>query len=225
MPRQTSSGTCSFCQGTFSKGTMTRHLSACKPRQAALQAPAPARRFPAHPVKILHLVADGYGPYWLHLEVRGDVHLTVLDAFLRDIWLECCGHMSQFCIDGEDYVSGAADELGARTMDVTLEDVFAPGTTCTYAYDFGTTTELTLRVVGERLGLRQRQAVQVLARNTPPVFSCVACGKEATQVCTQCIYDDEGWLCDACAPEHACGDALCRPVVNSPRVGMCGYTG
>ena len=225
MPRQTSSGTCSLCQGTFSTGTMTRHLRACQQRQAALQAPAPARRFPAHPVKILHLVAEGGGPYWLHLEARGDVRLTVLDAFLRDIWLDCCGHMSQFGIDGAVYVSGAADELRARTMDVTLENVCAPGTTCTYAYDFGTTTELTLRVVGARLGPRQRQAVQVLARNTPPVVACVACGTEATQVCRQCIYDDEGWLCDACAPEHACGAALCLPVVNSPRVGRCGYTG
>jgi hypothetical protein len=110
-------------------------------------------------------------------------------------------------------------------MDVTLEDVCAPGMTCTYAYDFGTTTELTLRVVGERLGPRQRQAVQVLARNTPPVVTCVACGTAATQVCTQCIYNDEGWLCDACAPAHACGAGLCLPVVNSPRVGRCGYTG
>jgi hypothetical protein len=57
------------------------------------------------------------------------------------------------------------------------------------------------------------------------VFPCVVCGQEATQVCTQCIYENEGWLCDACAPEHACGDELCLPVVNSPRVGMCGYAG
>src|SRR5262249_57484991 len=134
-------------------------------RQAARQAPAPARRFPAHPVNILHLVAEGDGPYWLHLEARGDVRLAVLDAFLRDIWLDCCGHMSQFGIDGAVYVSGAADELGARTMDVTLENVCAPGTTCTYAYDFGTNTEPTLRVVGARLGPRPRQPVQVLAGN------------------------------------------------------------
>ena len=26
--------------------------------------------------KILHLLADGYGPYWLHLEVRADARLT-----------------------------------------------------------------------------------------------------------------------------------------------------
>ena len=32
--------------------------------------------------------------------------------------------MSQFCINGEDYVSGAARELGARTMNVPLEGAF-----------------------------------------------------------------------------------------------------
>ena len=139
MPRQTSTGTCTFCQGTFSKGTMTRHLSACKQRQAALQASATGGT--GRPTKILHLLVDGYGPYWLHLEVRADARLDTLDTFLRNIWLECCGHMSQFCINGEDYVSGAARELGARTMNIPLEKVFAPGMTCTYEYDFGTTTE------------------------------------------------------------------------------------
>ncbi len=223
MPRQTSTGTCAFCQGTFSKGTMTRHLSACKQRQAALQ--TPAGRGTGRPVNILHLLVDGYGPYWVHLEIRADVKLGVLDTFLRDFWLECCGHMSQFSINGEDYVSGAADELGASTMDITLAHVLTPGTTCTYEYDFGTTTELKLRVLGERLGPRQRQPVQVLARNNPPVFSCMGCGQEATQVCTQCIYEGEGWLCDACVTEHDCGDDMCLPVVNSPRVGVCGYAG
>jgi hypothetical protein len=53
----------------------------------------------------------------------------------------------------------------------------------------------------------------------------MVCGQEATQVCTQCIYEDEGWLCDACVSEHKCGDEMCLPVVNTPRVGMGGYTG
>jgi hypothetical protein len=223
MPKQTSTGTCTFCHDTYSKGTMTRHLRTCKQRQAALQ--APAGRATGHAIPILHVVVEGHGPYWLHLEVRAEATLATLDAFLRDFWLECCGHMSQFGIDGEDYVSGAAEELRASTMHVTLANVCKPGMTYTYAYDFGTTTALTLRVVAERLGARQREAVQVLARNTAPVFLCVVCGQEATQVCRQCIYEDEGWLCDACASEHACGDEMCLPVVNSPRVGMCGYAG
>lgn len=223
MPRQTSTGTCNFCQGTFSKGTMTRHLSACKPRQTALQ--TPATRGAGRLTKILHLVADGYGPYWLHLEVRADARLDTLDTFLRNIWLECCGHMSQFRINGERYVSEAAEELEARTMNVTLDKVLAPGMTCTYEYDFGSTTKLILKVLAERLGTRPREAVQVLARNNPPVFACVGCGQEATQVCTQCIGEGDGWLCDACAPEHECGEEMAMPVVNSPRMGVCGYTG
>jgi hypothetical protein len=223
MARRTSTGICNFCHSTFSKGTITRHLSACKQRQAALQ--AEAGRSKGRQATLLHLVADGGGPYWLHLEVRADATLATLDAFLRRIWLECCGHMSQFCIDGDDYVSSAARELGARGMSGTLEKVFYPGMTCDYEYDFGTTTALRLRVVGERTGERQREAVQVLARNTAPLIPCDVCGKEATNVCSQCVYDEQGWLCDACVAEHECGEEMMLPVVNSPRVGMCGYTG
>jgi hypothetical protein len=97
--------------------------------------------------------------------------------------------------------------------------------TFAYEYDFGTTTELRLRVMAERDGAWQREAVQLLARNNSPVIPCEACGQEATQVCSQCIYEGQGWLCDACVAAHACGDDMMLPVVNSPRVGMCGYTG
>jgi hypothetical protein len=161
----------------------------------------------------------------MHLEVRADATLKTLDAFLRSIWLECCGHMSQFFIDGEAYVSSAARELDANSMNAILEKVLRPGMTASYEYDFGTTTELRLRVIAERDGERRREAIQLLARNIPPVIPCSACGNEATHVCSQCIYEDEGWLCDACVSTHECGDEMLLPVVNSPRVGMCGYAG
>jgi hypothetical protein len=129
--------------------------------------------------------------------VRADARLDTLDTFFRNTWLKCCGHMSRFCINGEDYVSGAARELGARSMNIPLDKVLTPRITCTYQYDFGTTTALKLRVLAERLGARQREAAQVLARNNPPVFPYVVCGQEE----------------------------MCLPVVNSARVDMCGYTG
>ena len=72
---------------------------------------------------------------------------------------------------------------------------------------------------------RNATLVRVLARNDAPVLPCDVCGKEATHVCTRCIYDDQGWLCDACVAEHECGEEMLLPVVNSPRVGMCGYEG
>jgi hypothetical protein len=202
---------------------MTKHLLTCKQRQAT--SPSPSKQGEARQTKLLHLVVEGYAPYWLHLEVRADATLKALDTFLRGIWLECCGHMSQFFIEGEAYISGAVRELGGRSMNVPLGKILRPGVTFAYEYDFGTTTELRLRVVSERDGERPKEAVQLLARNTPPVIPCEVCGKEATQVCTQCIYEGQGWLCDACVPEHACGDDMLLPVVNSPRVGMCGYAG
>ena len=43
--------------------------------------------------------------------------------------------------------------------------------------------------------------------------------------CAQCIYEGGGWLCEACAKSHECGEEMLLPVVNSPRVGTWGYTG
>ena len=69
-------------------------------------------------------------------------------------------------------------------------------------------------------------APQLLARNEAPQVSYQRCSiHPATQICTECAWNGEGWLCEACAVAHECGDEMCLPVVNSPRVGVCGYTG
>ncbi len=43
--------------------------------------------------------------YWLYLSVPFKSKLEDLDHFLRKIWLECCGHLSQFTIDHKRYSS------------------------------------------------------------------------------------------------------------------------
>jgi hypothetical protein len=110
-------------------------------------------------------------------------------------------------------------------MNVEIAAVLRPGLRFTHEYDFGTTTELALRVLSEREGKPINRPVQILARNEPPPINCDKCGKPATQICTQCIYDDKGWLCDDCASHHKRHEEMLLPVVNSPRVGTCGYTG
>jgi hypothetical protein len=62
-----------------------------------------------------------------------------------------------------------------------------------------------------------------LARNVAPVILCDKCGKPATQVATE-YYSDNYAFCDKCA--RSSGDSeMMLPVVNSPRMGVCGYTG
>jgi hypothetical protein len=207
---------------------MTRHLKSCKQRRAASEAPSgePRRR----KTKIFHLVVEGrYAPqYWLHLEAPVEAKLEDLDDFLRDIWVECCSHMSAFTIDGKSYTSaGPFGALVGRQseMGVELGEMVSPGMRFIYEYDFGTSTELVLRVVSEREGEMGDDRVRLLARNDPPSISCEVCGEPATQVCAQCIWSGGGWLCDKCARKHECGEEMFLPVVNSPRVGMCGYTG
>jgi hypothetical protein len=33
------------------------------------------------------------------------------------------------------------------------------------------------------------------------------------------------FYCDKCLTKHECGDEMSLPVVNSPRMGVCGYCG
>lgn len=228
MARQTSKGTCTFCQGEFNKSVMTRHLETCQHRIAA-EAQARSHR-KAQKTKTYHLVVEGYRlpMYWIHLGVSAGTTLATIDRFLRDTWLECCGHLSAFEIGGVHYSVDAAIyewDTGSKNMQVRLDQVLPPGQTCSYEYDFGSTTELTLKVISEREVVGKKKVIEILARNNLPIVPCDVCGKPATNTCTQCIYEDTGCLCDACAKDHECGEAMLLPMVNSPRAGVCGYTG
>jgi len=223
-------GSCVLCGGTFSKRGMTRHLQACLEKHAGAKGGRRTGR-----TRLFHLLVEGrYLPmYWLHLEMPATAKFADLDAFLRGIWLECCGHLSAFEIGDESYdVQGLEAALDVPLfgpvsggMDESLAKVVCPGKAFTYVYDFGSTTHLALRVVGERRGRRPREAVSVLARNDPPAIACEECGAAATLICASCGCNGVGWLCEKCVPKHECGDEYLLPVVNSPRVGVCGYTG
>ena len=212
-------GVCFLCSKTLSKSGMTRHL------KTHLKEGGNER--------LLHILVDGlHNPeYWLHIEIPADARLKDLDEFLRDIWLECCGHLSAFEIHGEKYVSETFDDFDEEwyenDMSVPLEEVMELGTEFIYIYDFGSSTELRLRVMSERKGKKEKEKVRVLARNNPPSFWC-GCGNEARWVCPICMEENVGrdcYLCHECGREHGCGEDILLPIVNSPRCGVCGYEG
>jgi hypothetical protein len=224
--RQQSTGTCGFCGGAFAKAVMTRHLQSCAQRKAS-SAPGGSASKTA---KAFHVVVEGrYLPgYWMHLEAPGTATLEDLDHLLRDTWLECCGHLSQFEIQGQRYISYVPEDPwdeGGRSMRVALGKILGPGMKSNYEYDFGSTTALTLKVVSEQAVGKAGKSIHILARNNPPKITCDVCGGEAVAVCSDCQYSEGGWLCKKCAKKHKCGDEMLLPVVNSPRVGVCGYTG
>lgn len=182
--------------------------------------------------RIFHLLVVGhYRPiYWIHIELRTDISLAEIDSFLREIWLECCGHLSRFIIRNTSYMSDLFDEpfgfSDDKTMNVELGHVAKVGTKLGYEYDFGSTTTLELKVLSEREGSLTEEPITILAKNRLPKILCENCQENlATQICSECFYEGEAWLCEDCAATHECGEEILLPVVNSPRTGVCGYTG
>ena len=151
--------------------------------------------------------------YWLYIDVPVEKTLSAVDSFLRKIWLECCGHMSRFC--GTGYIEiGKNRKLGS----------FAAGNKFFHEYDFGSTTETVITVMGRIKRKPQREIVRLLARNAPPVFQCEDCTKTAEYISTECASQAEGpFYCPDCVKKY--DDEMMLPVTNSPRMGVCGYEG
>jgi hypothetical protein len=115
-------------------------------------------------------------------------------------------------------------ELGMKSK---LADVLGPGMEVVHEYDFGDTTELLVKVVAQYEGvINAKRPIEILARNDPPEILCNECGQAlAVEIRVEYQSEDSGWLCESCARKHGCDEEMRLPVVNSPRTGVCGYTG
>ena len=211
-------GACVFCGKRASRGGMSRHLQTCVKRKAVIAA---ADEKPGEDETLIHLqVQDGgSGDFWLHLEMRGGATMKKLDEYLRAIWLECCGHLSQFSRGGWDQQVGMARKA---------QDALREGVTLTHVYDFGSSSYTTVKVVAAREGRRlSRHPILLMARNDMPSANCAECGEPGTRLCLECMQDmEDAVLCEAHAATHPHEDyGEPVPLVNSPRLGTCGYEG
>ena len=217
-----SHGKCQYCGEESAKSGMSRHLAKCEKRAQAIQS-AEAGNQPQE--TLWHLrIQDAYRKdFWLDLEMRGSATLEKLDRYLRAIWLECCGHLSKFTVGGW----GGFDIAKSHAAD----RVFPRETRLLHLYDFGTTSETEIHVVGSRNGKAvTKHPVALMARNNMPAQTCRECGQPAAYLCMECLIegdiDENPYLCEEHAEEHPhlnYGEPI--GLINSPRLGMCGYEG
>ena len=199
---------------------MTRHLASCPSRKAAIQQAESQGKGKSQ--TLFHLrIQDAYlTAFWLDLEVKSTTKLSDLDQYLRAIWLECCGHLSNF----------STEQFGeAIAMSRTIGAIAKTRSPLHHIYDYGTSSETQVTIVGERVGQPlTRHAIALMARNTIPPVTCIVCDQPATRLCLECITEEDVWgsLCEQHAqdPKHqGYGEPIA--IVNSPRLGMCGYEG
>lgn len=247
MTQLISEGECLYCKEKFSKTTVNRHLQKHLAEKAKEN--KPGNSF------LLNVGTNpkwGSSPYFLSVWADGEALIEDIDYFLREIWLECCGHMSSFTNPKNKAKGGGWDFFETENLltkgkineyEKMMEEAngeipksrkikvaLSKGMKINYEYDFGSTTSLQLTVVQE-YPVEADKEIVLLSRNEPLEILCETCGKEAaTKLCMVCAGDDESAFCDKCAKQHAktCSDFAdyaAMPVVNSPRMGVCAYTG
>ena len=160
--------------------------------------------------------------FWLHAAVKKDASLRHLDQFIRNEWVECCGHSSLFRIGGADYTNNTRI-LPGKSMNAKLADVMTQGVPIDYEYDIGTPTELQAEIVGEIKLVARREKVLYMAQNYMPKYKCVRCGRRAELVSRPGMEPiAKSVICARCSrEEEEIGRYL--PLLNSPRTGVCGY--
>jgi len=222
MEKKALKGKCYYCNEELSERTVKRHVKGCKVRKEKIEE-AKANSKETKSQYILSIVPQcGSKEYCLYIAIDIDSTLMNLDSFLRNIWLECCGHLSRFIIDDVTYDSTVDEDFFSdnETMDFKLRQVISVGDKFRYDYDFGSTTTLKLEVIEEYVAGEKHSEIEILARN-----------KEIHNLCSNCNQlaeyfdcEEEKFFCYNCIDEDS--DMVYVPeYTNSPRDGVCGYEG
>lgn len=202
MNTETNKGNCYICGRSFSKNGYAKHIISHQYDLTDKQTVAVIK------------VEDLSGKCWLYLDMPLNSTLKALDEFLREIWLECCGHMSAFYIKRYQEI-GKSEKISS----------FAKGAVLRYEYDFGSTTELKITIVENSSRKKQKKSVRLLARNEAYEYKCQKCGEAADYIdIEEKRTSDNPFWCSACREKYG-SEKLFLPVVNSPRMGECAYCG
>ena len=211
MKKNLNNGICTYCKTGIPKNSRSiiDHFEKCDERTIT---GAKASNY------FILVLEDPYAPqYWLVIKAKPNLPLRKLDVFIREIWVDCCGHLSEF-----------SDKNATIPMSQELSQVFDTGVKINYVYDFGTSTEITISMLQEIKDIDVKD-IQVLARNKEIEYQCSHCKNKAVLICSLCADEDDGLLCESCINKHKCvqeeGEEVLSSIENSPRMGVCGYMG
>ena len=203
---------CYYCNKELTEKTIKRHMKNCSEIEKSID----EKRIEDEELRDQFIIAikPKYGgtEYCIYLSIDGTLGLVHIDQFIRDIWVECCGHLSGFRIRGKFYQD--------HSMNAKLNDILDIDEKFEYEYDFGSTTHLNLEVVDIRLVPSNFSQIEIIARNNEIKHDCEICGEEAKYF----NYEKDQWECENCIDED--NDMISEfDYCNSPRDGVCGYDG
>lgn len=209
-------GRCANCAHVFSPDIILGHLRDCIPN-------GPGKKQGWYMLQVF-----GSRDHWMYLAVSSSAVLLDLDLFLREIWLECCGHNSTFIVEQPIPNADRNKEnppVHVNHMKTSVRDIFKPGLVLDHEYGAPDVTSLRLRVLSQHKNGGPDEKIKLLAKNLMPEYTCNTCGNAGTEICMACIHEqDNPMYCRDCAADHREDHRhTILMACNSPRMGCIFY--
>lgn len=163
---------CELCNQEYSaKGGIVSHLKKC----------SYLGEFGVY--KMLKVSGLDNQDYFIYILMDEDETLHTLDLFLKAIWLECCGHLSQFYVNPNslNYYAFEDEECHGPIISLLCEsDIIY------YDYDFGSTTTLKIEFIKDMVDYDSTEPIVLLARNENPFKN-----KDNSPRAGECAYSED----------------------------------
>lgn len=155
-------GRCYYCGKELTERTIKRHMKNCSEMKKIIE----DKILNAKDVRKQFLISikdkKNVGKYCIYISIDANLKLQHLDKFIRDIWVECCDHLSAFYIDKKEYRSNSDGQL---KMNINLKDILNVNQKFEYKYDFDFSTRLILEVVDMIEVSTDFKHIEIIARN------------------------------------------------------------
>lgn len=211
-------GKCYYCNTELNERTIKKHMKSCPEMIKAIE--EKGKKSKAKRDQFIISLKDkcDTDTYCIYLSIDANLQLAHIDNFIREVWVECCGHLSCFVINKKVY---NVNNDNSYEMNARLKDVLSINQKFEYKYDFGSTTELVLEVVDCIKVPKKFTEIEIIARNDEVKHKCCKCNKDAKYF----NWSEEEYYCESCSQQCEEDEIDEVEYTNSPRDGVCAYDG
>ena len=173
-------GKCYYCGKELTERTIKRHMKNCSEMKKVIEEKMENTKGIREQFLISIKDKQASRKYCVYVSIDAGLQLAHLDKFIRDIWVECCGHLSTFYIDREEY---SHNSDGQYKMNFLLKDILSIDKKFQYKYDFDLTTHLILEVVDIIKVSEEFSQIEIIARNNEEILEQAYCNSPRDGVC------------------------------------------
>lgn len=168
-------GKCYYCNKELTERTIKRHMKSCSMMKNRIEESIAKNGKLRKQFIIAIKPKYDKNEYCIYLSIDGTLGLVHIDQFIRDVWVECCGHLSAFVIKKKFYQD--------NEMNIRLNEILSVGEKFQYEYDFGSTTYLELEVVDIINVSKDFTQIEIIARNNEIISEFNYCNSPRDGVC------------------------------------------